>query len=320
MSPLSAERDERYSACQLCPRRCGVDRRAGQKGVCGETAVCRVASAGPHFGEEPSLSGTRGSGTLFFSGCSSGCFFCQNYQISIEHEGRPVSPAELLELARACVRDGVHNLNFVTPDHFWPHLAGLCAALREEGVRLPVVFNSSGYQAPELVGEYARHVDLFLPDFKFAEPDLAQACMGDRRYPEIALTALRAMVAEKGFLSPWDPTGARTAEQGVLVRHLVLPGQVENSRRVLRLLREEFGALLPLSIMSQFRPTPRCARRGLFNAPLAAADYAAVCREVEELGFRHVYLQPEMGDPDFLPDFRRAEPFAGNRRRAPDRP
>ena len=287
----------------------------GQTGFCGESAVCRIASSGAHFGEEPCFTGTRGSGTLFFSGCSSQCFFCQNHQISLGHHGRTVDAEQLHALARQLIRTGVHNLNFVTPDHFWPHIEQLCRRLRAEGETLPFLFNSSGYQAPDMVPLYAEWMDIFMPDFKFADPELALACMRDRHYPEITLEALRRMVAAKGFLEPWDPEGGALARRGVLVRHLVLPGYVENSLAVLRLLRAEFGPLLPLSVMSQFRPVDLCIERQQLDRTVSAVEYERVCNQVVELGFRNVFLQPHSGDPDFLPDFKRDEPFAGNRKR-----
>ena len=181
---------EAYQHCTLCPRDCKVDRTKGVLGFCGESEACRVSFVGPHFGEEPSFTGSKGSGTIFFSGCSSQCFFCQNYQISIQHDGRAITPAELLSEVRALLLKNVHNLNFVTPDHFWPHVQSLCYALREEGAQVPRLFNSSGYQKPEMVEEYAQEMDIFLPDFKFAEPELAMMCMGDARYPEIALSLI----------------------------------------------------------------------------------------------------------------------------------
>ena len=305
---------ELYRNCRLCPRVCGVDRPAGLTGYCRETSACRIASIGPHHGEEPSFSGTRGSGTIFFSGCSSRCFFCQNYQISLENQGEPKSLAELVAAAEALIARGVHNLNFVTPDHFWPHVAALCAELRAQGATLPFLFNCSGYELAELVPAYAQHIDIFMPDFKFALPELAHACMRDGRYPALALAALRAMVRHKGFLEPWDPTGATPARRGVLVRHLVLPGQVANSLEVIRVLHREFGSGLPLSVMSQFRPMPGCREWGMLTSPVAAPDYERVCELVAELGFEHAYIQPALGDRDFLPDFSQRDPFPGNRR------
>ena len=308
-----------YRACRLCPRRCGVDRTAGRVGVCGESAVLRIAHASPHFGEEPPISGTRGSGTLFFCGCACGCFFCQNVQISRQQAGTARTPAEFEQLCRDLLGQGVHNLNFVTPDHYWPHLRAVCRRLRAAGHTVPFVFNSSGYELAERVPDYAEVMDLFLPDFKFAEPELAAVCLNAPDYPETALAAVHAMVAAVGFLAPWDETGAETARRGVLVRHLVLPGQVENSRAVLRLLHREFGSELPLAVMSQYRPMPACAGRPPFDRPVRAAEYASVCDLAEDLGFRRVFLQQLDDDEAFLPDFTRpGEPFTGNLRAPPN--
>lgn len=307
---------EAYQCCALCPRDCKTNRTHGKTGFCGESADCRVSFIGSHFGEEPSLTGSRGSGTIFFSGCSSQCFFCQNHQISTGHEGRIVTSEEFLSEVCNLIKKGVHNLNFVTPDHFWPHIQELCVRLRGEGLKIPKVFNSSGYQKPELVEAYAQWMDIFLPDFKFAEPDLAKKCMGDERYPGIALEAIRRMVRAKGFLEPWDTEGERVAERGVLVRHLVLPGHVGNSLQILRILRQEFGSGIPLSVMSQFHPVPGCAAKPPFQRTLQPQEYKQVLDLVEELGFEKVYTQELTQETAFLPNFKDPqEPFPGNRGR-----
>ncbi len=304
-----------YAPCRLCPRDCGVNRLAGEIGACGETAVCAIASAEPHFGEEPGLSGTGGSGTIFFRGCSCGCFFCQNYQISREGVGTPVSPETLYQLAQGLIARGVHNLNFVTGDHFWPHLAALARRLREEDQAIPLLLNTSGYVRPERVSDYARWMDIFLPDYKYADADLAFVCMGDRRYPETAMAALREMVSHKGFLFPFAVNDRMpTAREGVLVRHLILPGHIENSLAALRRLRDEFGPRLPISVMSQYRPVPACRSRGEFARRISREEYDRVRTEVEKLEFEHVYLQEFEPDDAFFPDFERKAPFEGNRR------
>ncbi len=302
-----------YTPCRLCPRQCGTDRLSGAAGVCGETAELRLASWGPHLGEEPCFTGTRGSGTIFLSGCSSHCFFCQNWQISVAHgKGQAVSPEAFHRLALELIATGVHNLNFVTPDHFWPHIEQLCTRLREEGRSIPFLFNSSGYQLPAMISRYAALIDIFLPDFKFADPVLARLVMRDERYPEIALEALRLMVAEKGFLDPFDPSGTETARRGVLVRHLVLPGHVENTLRVLDLLREEFGRWLPLSLMSQYKPTPAAHSRPPFDRHLSADEYQAAVDHAQELGFENLLIQPLAATDEFFPDFENKQPFKGN--------
>ena len=302
-----------YSPCLLCPRQCGVDRLGGKLGVCGETAQLRIASWGPHMGEEPCFTGSRGSGTIFFTGCSCHCFFCQNWQISNGHgDGRVVSAEEFHHIALSLVECGVHNLNFVTPDHFWPHIAALCRRLRDEGVQIPFLFNSSGYQLPAMVAEYAALMDIFMPDFKFADPALARRVLRDERYPEIALEALRIMVAEKGFLEPFDPSGQHPAKRGVLVRHLVLPGLVDNTLRVLNLLRAEFGRWLPISLMSQYKPTPAARQHPDFDRHLSCEEYQTALAHAQALGFENLLVQPLATTDDFVPDFQRPKPFRGN--------
>jgi putative pyruvate formate lyase activating enzyme len=306
--------DERaYRACLLCPRRCGVDRVAGETGVCGETSALRIASAGPHFGEEPSFSGTRGSGTVFFAGCASRCLFCQNHQISMRYDGPPVTQAGFVERLRGLMDQGVHNLNLVTPDHFWPHIRAALEEIADER-SIPVVFNISGYQEVHRVEAYGQAGEIFLTDYKFADPALAAQIMGDARYPEIALAALQAMVGQRGFLHPWDPSGEHTAVEGVLVRHLVIPGAVGNSIDALTRLRHEFGRLLPLSVMSQYQPVPDVRDRPPLNRHLTRAEYDAVCAAVADLGFEHVYLQALSEETEYLPDFQHDQPFQGNRR------
>ena len=179
-----------------------------------------------------------------------------------------------------------------------------------------MLFNGSGYQRSDQVKEYAAWMDIFLPDFKFAEPDLAQRCMGDKRYPEIALQALREMVRLKGFLEPWDTTGEQTALRGVLVRHLVLPGHVENSLKVLKLLHQEFGSRIPLSVMSQFQPARGRAAKKPFHRTLRSREYDQVLVLAEELGFERVYTQELTEETAFLPNFKNSDdPFSGNKAR-----
>ncbi len=304
-----------YHECRLCPRQCAVDRADGERGVCGESAELRVAAVLAHHGEEPCFSGSGGSGTIFFSGCASRCFFCQNHQISLDHVGRVMSIRELVDDVRDLVAAGVHNINFVTPDHFWPHIEFICRRLRDEGVGLPFIFNCSGYERVEMVRRYAEVMDIFLPDFKFMDGKLARGCMGDAEYGSYALEAIREMVACKGFLEPWAPDTGKTAERGVLVRHLVLPGHSEDSIRILEILHREFGPMLPLSVMSQYRPTSRIStgRPAEFRRRVSESEYSMVVEAVLDLGFRRVYLQEMETGTEYVPDFAKKNPFPGNR-------
>jgi len=253
-------------------------------------------------------------GTVFFTGCSTGCFFCQNWQISHEGAGHVYDRESFYALLKALAAKDVHNINFVTPDHFWPHIAWACSRLRTEGVSIPFLFNSSGYHREDMIEAYAGHMNIFMPDFKFADPELAQQCMQDRRYPDIALKAIRKMVELKGFLTPWDPSGETTAVSGVLVRHLVLPGHIQNSIDALHLLKNEFGPLLPISVMSQFRPTRLCTARDCLTRTLSPQEFEEVVAEVESLGFENAFIQSVPDSDAFMPDFRRNDPFRGNRR------
>lgn len=305
-----------YRDCRLCPRECGTDRAAGGRGFCRETDRVRVSSFVAHFGEEPPISGMRGSGTIFFSGCSMGCFFCQNHQISRGSLGEFLDFKMLCDRARTLVDQGVHNLNYVTPDHFWPHIRGIIGVLRDQCVSIPHLINGSGYHAAAVIREMTGFADIFLPDFKFADPELARCCAGRSDYPEVALAAIETMVNAKGLLDSWieEDGSCRPATRGVLVRHLILPGAAENSIRALTLLRERFGRYLPLSLMSQYRPTPRCEGRGPFDRPITADEYRCVHDAAEDLGFENIFIQPPAMNDDFSPDFNKKDPFLGNRK------
>lgn len=304
-----------YKACRLCPRGCGVDRTAGsRKGYCKETADLRIAYIGPHFGEEPPLTGSRGSGTVFFTGCSLRCSFCQNYQISRDGLGVPMSLGELQRGVETMVRSqGVHNVNFVTPDHFFPHLLDLVAALRENGHELPMVLNISGYQSRELLRTAHSCADIYLPDFKYADRSLAEKLSRCRDYPDVALAAVAEMIDGKGFLDSTE-SDAPLATKGVLVRHLILPGYVENSLDALTTLYLEFGSRLPLSLMSQYCPVVPHEDPNL-NRPLRRDEFDRVYGHALDLGFKHLFVQfPELEmdtekKAPFVPDFRLTQPF-----------
>jgi len=206
-----------FKRCVLCPRECGVDRlQEGDKsraGFCRQDARLKVAHVGPHFGEEPPLTGTRGSGTVFFSGCSLRCSYCQNYQISREGLGETLEIEGLLEkVEHMIIRERVHNINFVTPDHFFPYAFELVTLLRGKGHDLPMVFNLSGYQSVNLLKAAEGHADIYLPDFKYADRTLAKRLSKCPDYPDVALAALSEMLAQKGFLDTFD-TGCSLAKK-----------------------------------------------------------------------------------------------------------
>jgi putative pyruvate formate lyase activating enzyme len=326
-----------YRECELCPRRCGVDRTRGEVGICREGVTLRVASVEAHMGEEPPISGVNGSGTVFFTGCSLRCIYCQNHQISHEGLGREGSVGELVERLVALHESaGIHNVNFVTPDHFLPHTVAVVEGLRERGLGIPVLYNLSGYQSLEPLRLIEPVADIYLPDFKYADPALAGSLSRCPDYAAVALEALAEMVRQKGCLGTFlfgrnhevhgvDRNGARpVAGKGLLVRHLVLPGQVENSRQVLDMLYVEFGRALPLSLMSQYVPIRTFPEAPFLNRTVTAEEFRQVLEHAQGLGFRHLFVQyPEQtasGVHPFLPDFSSTGPFLGNVRKPdPDR-
>jgi putative pyruvate formate lyase activating enzyme len=308
-----------YKDCRLCPRDCGVNRlkkgASGYSGFCGENHQLRVGYVGPHFGEEPPVTGEKGSGTVFFSGCSLQCPYCQNHQISRDGLGEVVHVDELFERVIGMFEThGVHNVNLVTPDHFFPHVFELVSLLRRHGYELPVVYNLSGYQSVPVLRMAESLVDIYLPDFKYADSALSQRLSKCRDYPGKALEAIVEMVRQKGFLE--DIEASQVAGKGVLVRHLILPGQVENSLNALTTLFLEFGSGLPLSLMSQYHPVLPQKDQAL-NRSLTKDEFDRVFSHAADLGFERLFVQfldqPSAVKPQsapFVPDFRKNQPFS----------
>ena len=273
---------------------------------------------GPHFGEEPPLTGTHGSGTVFFSGCSLRCSYCQNFQISTEGRGEAAQVKALAEkVVEMIALHSVHNVNFVTPDHFFPHIFSLISMLRRKGCSLPMIFNTSGYQSIPLLKIAEPFVDIYLPDFKYADSDLAAKFSTCKDYSEVALAAISEMVRQKGFLDSFEGSSL-LATRGVLVRHLILPGYVENSIDALTTLFLEFGGLLPLSIMSQYTPV-RYHETENMNRPVTSEEFRKVYEHAMGLGFERFFVQfpeerepGEPGEDPFLPDFTKHKPFSGD--------
>ena len=312
-----------FEECRLCPRDCGINRLEGSKtahsGFCGQDNILHVAYVGTHFGEEPPISGIRGSGTVFFSGCSLKCSFCQNYQISRDGLGEAVTLDELSGKVSGLIREkDVHNINFVTPDHFFPYTFRLVDLLRERGISIPVVYNLSGYQSIASLNMAEEYADIYLPDYKYSDPSISWKLSRCKDYPSVALEAIAEMVRQKGFLDCLN-NKAELATKGVLVRHLILPGKIENSLNALTSLFIEFGADLPVSLMSQYHPVLPHDDKDL-NRFVSQEEFDRVYAHALDLGLRNLFVQfPDKTDagskrhPPFLPDFQKAEPFAGYR-------
>ncbi|UCF55792.1 MAG: radical SAM protein [Deltaproteobacteria bacterium] len=308
-----------FENCHLCPRDCGVNRlkegKSGHSGFCRESHHLRVAYVGPHFGEEPPITGKNGSGTIFFTGCSLQCSFCQNRQISRYGLGKDMDMDELSgRVVEMIDENHVHNINLVTPDHFFPHAFKLVSLLRPKGYNLPFVYNLSGYQSVAMLRMVEDFADIYLPDFKYADPTLSMGLSKCKDYPRVALEAIVEMVRQKGFLDVFE-NSSELAKEGVLVRHLILPGQVENSLKALTTLFLEFGSRLPLSLMSQYHPVPP-QQIGDLNRSLSQEEFDKVYSHAMDLGFVHLFVQFLDQTPTsrsdhchFLPDFRQEQPF-----------
>jgi putative pyruvate formate lyase activating enzyme len=246
----------RLRSCDICPRICGVDRTKGERGVCRTGARAIVASFGPHYGEEPPLVGHNGSGTVFFAGCSLRCVFCQNYEISHLLEGEEVAADRLASIFLAVQRMGCHNLNLVTPTHVTPQVVEALDIAAGKGFVLPVVYNCGGYERVDTLRELSGIVDVYMPDLKFLGAAPAARYCAAPDYPDVAREALREMSRQVGPLVV-DRNGI--AQRGLLVRHLVMPGDASTTREVVDFLAGEIGTDTYLNLMDQYRPCGRAA-------------------------------------------------------------
>ncbi len=280
--------------CRLCPRECGVDRRAGEKGFCGAGPRPLVAKVCLHHGEEPPLSGSRGSGTVFFSRCNLRCVFCQNHPISQGGVGVEVGVERLAAILLEQQARGAHNVNLVSPTHYLPQVAEALELARAEGLALPVVWNSNGYESVAALARLEGLVDVYLPDFKYADRALAGRLSGAADYPERASEAIREMVRQVGE-TQLDAAGL--AQRGVIVRHLVLPGEAENTRGVLRWVWANLPRGVYVSLMAQYSPAHRTAalgaerRFGALSRPLEAGEYEAAVAYFLDLGLEVGFVQ-----------------------------
>lgn len=292
------------SACELCPRRCRADRAAGERGVCGATDTLRLARAALHFWEEPPISGEAGSGTVFFSGCPLKCAYCQNHEISTGNFGIDVSPERLAQIMLELQDQGALNINLVTATHYAHLLPEAIAAARAQGLAIPIVYNTSGYERVEAVRELDDLVDIWLTDFKYADAELGCALSHVPDYPSVAQSALIEMARQLERHGGGAARADGTWTRGIIVRHLVLPGHTEDSCRVLDLIWDAVGDV-PISVMNQY--TPNAAMRaagGELARAVTREEYERVLDHADDLGFTQMFWQ-EGGavDESFTPPF-----------------
>lgn len=292
--------DNPMASCALCPRRCGVDRTAGQVGVCGVTDTLRVARIAPHMWEEPPISGSRGSGTVFFTGCSLRCIFCQNRTISREGMGKTYTEEELTAAILSLRDQGVHNINFVTPTHYTSTIARILERIKPT-LGIPVVWNCGGYESVETLRMLEGLVDIYLPDFKYFSPDLSRDYSSAPDYPAIATEAVQEMYRQTGpYTEEKD-----LAKRGVIIRHLVLPGCRADSMNVLR----HIASILPpaefrISVMRQYTPDFAAdAPYKNLHRRVTDFEYTSVLDEAARLGLVGFSQGKDAATKAYTPDF-----------------
>jgi len=296
-------------ACTWCPRMCGVNRRAGQRGVCGAADELRIARCALHFWEEPPISGTAGSGTIFFSHCPLHCVYCQNATIAQGASGKAVTFDRLVNMCLELQEQGAMNINMVTPTHYSLVIVEAVRQARGRGLALPIVWNTSGYENVSVIEALSRTVDVYLTDFKYSNPATAYAYSSARDYPQVAFAALDRMVAQTGCAAYDCFGGEQRMVKGVIVRHLLLPGHVEESYDALRLLFERYGNTVRYSIMNQYTPvlSPTDAAAQAYPHLLervSDAEYEALLDFADDLGIRDYFWQEDAAAAEsFIPPF-----------------
>lgn len=283
--------------CTLCPRNCGVERTAESgAGVCRMGTQPKIARAALHMWEEPCISGTRGSGAVFFSGCGLRCVFCQNEAISQQGEGKIVTPARLAEIFRELEAQGAHNINLVTAAHFVP---AVLEALNLYRPNIPIVYNSSGYESIETLRMLFGVVDIYLPDYKYIDPNMAAMLSGARDYPDVAFAAIAEMIRQTGA-PVYDENGMM--QRGTLIRHLVLPGLTGDSMKILTRIRDEFPGI-PVSLMGQYTPCGRALSMPGMDRKIKKKEYARVLAHMEAIGLDGYRQELGSADGAFIPSF-----------------
>ena len=287
--------------CELCPRRCGANRLAGKNGFCGGGKEVKVARAALHFWEEPCISGEEGSGTVFFSGCTMRCVFCQNREISRGEAGKLVSIERLAEIFLELQKKGANNINLVTPMHYAPQITAALDIARKNGLHLPIVWNTGGWELPESVEAVKNYADIWLTDFKYFDNSLAEKFSNAKNYFENASASLKKMLEQTGE-PVFDDDGMM--KKGIIVRHLVLPGHTDDSKKVLRWLWENFGNKIWISIMNQY--TPLCSEEKFpeLSRKVTDEEYDEVVDFAVSLGIENAFVQDgEAVSESFIPPF-----------------
>lgn len=328
-----------YDTCMLCPRACGVNRTAGARGVCGQSANVRLARAALHFWEEPCISGTNGSGAVFFCGCSLQCVFCQNREIATGQAGIEIPKERLAEIFLELQEQHANNINLVTPGHYAPHIIAAVESARRQGLRIPIVYNTGSYETVDTIRSLEGIVDVYLPDFKYMDAALAEKYSHAKDYPNAAKAAIAEMVRQQpqARFVPELQVGSEKADgvrqsaaglnveiqsgtdrgtepkaqtqiqimtAGVIVRHLLLPGMLYDSKRILKYLYEQYGNQIYYSLMSQYTPLAHVKDYPELTKRVSEEAYAHLVHYAEQLGITNGFTQErEVAEESFIPHF-----------------
>lgn len=294
------------SDCTLCPRECHADRTADQTGYCGQTSGLMAARAALHLWEEPCISGTNGSGTVFFSGCNMGCIFCQNYDIAHAQRGKCITTKRLAEIFLELQTKGAHNINLVTPTHYVPQIIHALQMAKDNGLVIPIVYNTGSYEKVETLRQLEGLVDIYLPDLKYYSSSISQRYSNAPDYFEVASAAIAEMFRQVGtpvFELPGDSESSLMTK-GVIVRHLALPDCAEDSRYIIRYLYETYGNDIYMSIMNQYTPLSQVADIPSLNRRLTGEEYDALIDYAIALGIENAFIQEDgTVSESFIPSF-----------------
>lgn len=291
----------KYENCLLCPRKCGINRSTGQTGVCGVSAKIRVARAALHYWEEPCISGEKGSGAVFFSGCSLHCVFCQNREISDGKAGKVISKERLSDIFIELAGKGANNINLVTPGQYIPDIVWAVSDARRRGMKLPIVYNTSGYEDAKELKLLEGIVDVYLPDFKYMDSALSAKYSRAKDYPSVAKQAISEMVRQQPKVVIDDATGL--IQKGVIVRQLLLPGHVNDAKAILNYLHDTYQNSIYISMMSQFTPIALKAYPEI-NRTVTGREYERLIDYAIKIGITNAFIQEgDVAKDSFIPAF-----------------
>ena len=298
--------NQQYIKCELCPRNCKVNRINEKTGICGVSAQLKVARAALHHWEETSISGKNGSGAVFFSGCAMHCVFCQNQEIANGSAGKEISKERLVEIYLELQEKGANNINLVTPGQYVPYIVWSVEQARRQGLAIPIVYNTSSYEKVDTLRQLEGIVDVYLPDFKYWDPAVAKKYSKAFDYPEIAKLAIAEMVRQQP-VPEFEYSKEQDVElikKGVVVRQLLLPGQLKDAKRIIKYLHDTYGNQIFLSLMSQYTPLAHVSDFPELNRKVDKRTYERYVDYAIEIGVENGYIQEgDVAEESFIPDF-----------------